>query len=169
MKVLNFQERIDFVKEVIEMCTVQDDYQPALFDAAFRLTCLKYFVGYDYRNEPQTEWPRIAYESFNLKTEAAGCNTAMFWDQYDSLEKAVQERVQRSHKEWLVLGLCGKLNDIIEKPDPISDFVDFMENYLNDVKGNLNDFDVEKFSEVTSALLDNKQEISAVLAKDKKE
>ena len=26
MKVLNFQERIDFVKEVIEMCTVQDDY-----------------------------------------------------------------------------------------------------------------------------------------------
>ena len=32
MKVLNFQERIDFVKEVIEMCTVQDDYQPALFD-----------------------------------------------------------------------------------------------------------------------------------------
>lgn len=54
MKVLNFQERIDFVKEVIEMCTVQDDYQPALFDVAFRLTCLKYFVGYDYRNEPQT-------------------------------------------------------------------------------------------------------------------
>lgn len=44
-----------------------------------------------------------------------------------------------------------------------------MENYLNDVKGNLKDFDVEKFSEVTSALLDNKQEISAVLAKDKKE
>ena len=44
-----------------------------------------------------------------------------------------------------------------------------MENYLNDVKGNLNDFDVEKFSEVISALLDNKQEISAVLAKDKKE
>ena len=33
----------------------------------------------------------------------------------------------------------------------------------------LKDFDVEKFSEVTSALLDNKQEISAVLAKDKKE
>lgn len=169
MKVLNFQERIDFVKEVIEMCTVQDDYQPALFDVAFRLTCLKYFVGYDYRNEPQTEWPRIAYESFNLKIEAAGCDTSTFWDQYDSLEKAVHEQIDRSHKEWLVLGLCGKLNEIIKKPDPISDFVDFMENYLNDVKGNLKDFDVEKFSEVTSALLDNKQEISAVLAKDKKE
>ena len=86
----------------------------------------------------------------------------------DDLE-AVREQIDRSHKEWLVLGLCGKLNEIIKKPDPISDFVDFMENYLNDVKGNLNDFDVEKFSEVTSALLDNKQEISAVLAKDKKE
>lgn len=69
----------------------------------------------------------------------------------------------------MVLGLCGKLNEIIKKPDSISDFVDFMENYLNDVKGNLKDFDVEKFSEVTSALLDNKQEISVVLAKDKKE
>ena len=91
------------------------------------------------------------------------------WDQYDSLEKAVHEQIDRSHKEWLVLGLCGKLNEIIKKPDPISDFVDFMENYLNDVKGNLKDFDVEKFSEVTSALLDNKQEISVVLAKDKKE
>ena len=169
MKVLNFQERIDFVKEVIEMCTVQDDYQPALFDVAFRLTCLKYFVGYDYRNEPQTEWPRIACESFNFKINKAGCDTSAFWDQYDSLEKAVHEHIDRSHKEWLVLGLCGKLNEIIKKPDPISDFVDFMENYLNDVKGNLKDFDVEKFSEVTSALLDNKQEISAVLAKDKKE
>lgn len=121
------------------------------------------------RSEPQSEWPRIAYESFNFKINKAGCDTSAFWDQYDSLEKAVHEQIDRSHKEWLVLGLCGKLNEIIKKPDPISDFVDFMENYLNDVKGNLKDFDVEKFSEVTSALLDNKQEISAVLAKDKKE
>ena len=51
MKVLNFQERIDFVKEVIEMCTVQDDYKHAMFDVAFRLTCLMNFVCYDYRNE----------------------------------------------------------------------------------------------------------------------
>lgn len=87
MKVLSFQERIDFVNEVVEMCTVNDDYQPALFEAAFRLTCLKYFVGYDYRSEPQTEWPRIAYDSFNLKIETAGCDTAVFWDQYDSLER----------------------------------------------------------------------------------
>ena len=169
MKVLSFQERIDFVNEVVEMCTANDDYQPALFEVAFRLICLKYFVGYDYRSEPQTEWPRIAYDSFNLKIDAAGCDTAVFWDQYDSLEKAVHEQIDRSHKEWLALGLCGKLNEIIKKPDPISDFVDFIENYLNDMKDNLNDFDTEKFSKVTSALLDNKQEISAVLAKDKKE
>ena len=150
MKVLNFQERIDFVKEVIEMCTVQDDYQPALFDVAFRLTCLKYFVGYDYRNEPQTEWPRIAYESFNLKIEAAGCDTSTFWDQYDSLEKAVQERVQRSH-------------------DAFAEFIDYLKDYLDEAKKNLGDFDVNQASQVMSALLDNKQEISAVLAKDKKE
>lgn len=169
MKVLNFQERNEFLDEVVKACTIDGDYQPALLDVVFRLTVLKYFADYDYRSEPQSEWPRIAYESFNFKINKAGCDTSAFWDQYDSLEKAVHEQIDRSHKEWLVLGLCGKLNEIIKKPDPISDFVDFMENYLNDVKGNLKDFDVEKFSEVTSALLDNKQEISAVLAKDKKE
>ena len=169
MKVLNFQERNEFLDEVVKACTIDGDYQPALLDVVFRLTVLKYFADYDYRGEPQSEWPRIAYESFNFKINKAGCDTSAFWDQYDTLEKAVHEQIDRSHKEWLVLGLCGKLNEIIKKPDPISDFVDFMENYLNDVKGNLKDFDVEKFSKVTSALLDNKQEISAVLAKDKKE
>ena len=162
MKVLNFQERIDFVKEVIEMCTVQDDYQPALFDVAFRLTCLKYFVGYDYRNEPQTEWPRIAYESFNLKIEAAGCDTAVFWDQYDSLEKAVQERVKRSHDEYLALAICNKR-------DAFAEFIDYLKDYLDEAKKSLGDFDVNQASQVMSALLGNKQEISAVLAKDKKE
>ena len=144
MKVLNFQERNEFLDEVVKACTIDGDYQPALLDVVFRLTVLKYFADYDYRSEPQSEWPRIAYESFNFKINKAGCDTSAFWDQYDSLEKAVHEQIDRSHKEWLVLGLCGKLNEIIEKPDPISDFVDFMENYLNDVKGNLKDFDVEK-------------------------
>ena len=144
MKVLNFQERNEFLDEVVKTCTIDGDYQPALLDVVFRLTILKYFADYDYRSEPQSEWPRIAYESFNFKINKAGCDTSAFWDQYDSLEKAVHEQIDRSHKEWLVLGLCGKLNEIIKKPDPISDFVDFMENYLNDVKGNLKDFDVEK-------------------------
>ena len=123
---------------------------------------MKYFVGYDYRNEPQTEWPRIAYESFNLKIEAAGCDTSTFWDQYDSLEKAVQERVQRSHDEYLALAICNKR-------DAFAEFVDYMKDYLDDAKKNLGDFDVNQASQVMSALLDNKQEISAVLAKDKKE
>lgn len=162
MKVLSFQERIDFVNEVVEMCTVNDDYQPALFEAAFRLTCLKYFVGYDYRSEPQTEWPRIAYDSFNLKIETAGCDTAVFWDQYDSLEKAVQERVRRSHNEYLALAICNKR-------DALAEFVDYLKDYMDKAKKNLEGFDVNQASQVMSALLDNKQEISAVLAKDKKE
>ena len=125
MKVLNFQERNEFLDEVVKACTIDGDYQPALLDVVFRLTVLKYFADYDYRSEPQSEWPRIAYESFNFKIDKAGCDTSAFWDQYDSLEKAVHEQIDRSHKEWLVLGLCGKLNEIIEKPDPISDFVEY--------------------------------------------
>ena len=162
MKVLNFQERIDFIDEVIKMCTIEDTYQPALFDVAFRLTCLKYFVGYDYRSEPQTEWPRIAYESFNLKIGTAGCDTAAFWDQYDSLEKAVHDRVERSHHEYLTLAICNKR-------DAFAEFIDYLKDYLDAAKENLKDFDVNQASQVMSALLDNKQEISAVLAKDKKE
>lgn len=162
MKVLNFQERIDFVDEVIKMCTIEDTYQPALFDVAFRLTCLKYFIDYDYRGEPQTEWPRIAYESFNLKIGTAGCDTAAFWDQYDSLEKAVHDRVERSHHEYLTLAICNKR-------DAFAEFIDYLKDYLDAAKENLKDFDVNQASQVMSALLDNKQEISAVLAKDKKE
>lgn len=162
MKVLNFQERIDFVDEVIKMCTIEDTYQPALFDVAFRLTCLKYFIDYDYRSEPQTEWPRIAYESFNLKIGTAGCDTAAFWDQYDSLEKAVHDRVERSHHEYLTLAICNKR-------DAFAEFVDYLKDYLDEAKKSLGDFDVNQASQVMTALLDNKQEISAVLAKDKKE
>ena len=67
MKVLNFQERNEFLDEVVKACTIDGDYQPALLDVVFRLTVLKYFADYDYRSEPQSEWPRIAYESFNFK------------------------------------------------------------------------------------------------------
>lgn len=162
MKVLNFQERIDFVDEVIKMCTIEDTYQPALFDVAFRLTCLKYFIDYDYRSELQTEWPRIAYESFNLKIGTAGCDTAAFWDQYDSLEKAVHDRVERSHHEYLTLAICNKR-------DAFAEFIDYLKDYLDAAKENLKDFDVNQASQVMTVLLDNKQEISAVLAKDKKE
>ena len=44
-----------------------------------------------------------------------------------------------------------------------------MKDYLDEAKKNLGDFDVNQASQVMSAMLDNKQEISAVLAKDKKE
>lgn len=162
MKVLNFQERIDFVDEVIKMCTIEDTYQPALFDVAFRLTFLKYFADYDYRSEPQSEWPRIAYESFDLKMEEHGRNSNIFWDQYDSLEKAVHDRVERSHHEYLTLAICNKR-------DAFAEFIDYLKDYLDAAKKSLGDFDVNQASQVMTALLDNKQEISAVLAKDKKE
>ena len=162
MKVLNFQERIDFVEEVIKMCTVEDTYQPALFDVAFRLTCLKYFTDYDYRSEPQSEWPRIAIDSFNFKIDKAGCDTAVFWDQYDSLEKAVHERVERSHREYLTLAICNKR-------DAMAEFIDYLKDYLDKAKASLDGFDVNQASEVMSALLDNKDKVSAVLAEEKKE
>lgn len=162
MKVLNFQERNEFLDEVVKACTIDGDYQPALLDVVFRLTILKYFADYDYRSEPQSEWPRIAYESFNFKINKAGCDTSAFWDQYDSLEKAVQERVQRSHDEYLALAICNKR-------DAFAEFIDYLKDYLDEAKKSLGDFDVNQASQVMSALLDNKQEISAVLAKDKKE
>ena len=86
----------------------------------------------------------------------------MFWDQYDSLEKAVQERVKRSHDEYLALAICNKR-------DAFAEFIDYLKDYLDEAKKSLGDFDVNQASQVMSALLDNKQEISAVLAKDKKE
>lgn len=162
MKVLNFQERINFVEDVIKMCTVEGTYQPALFDVVFRLNLLKYFTDYDFRSEPQSEWPRIAYESFNFKIEKAGCDRCEFWDQYESLDEAVHERVQRAHNEYLTLAICNKR-------DSLAEFVDFAKSYLDEVKKSLDGFDVNQAAQVMTALLDNKQDVAAVLAKNQKE
>ena len=162
MKVLSSQERINFVEDVVKMCTVEDDYQPALFDVAFRLNILKYFADYDFRSEPQTEWPRIAYESFDFKIEKADCDRCEFWDQYESLDEAVHERVQRSHNEYLTLAIC-------KKRDAFAEFVDYLKDYLDEAKKSLDGFDVNQAAQVMTALLDNKQDVAAVLAKDKKE
>ena len=162
MKVLSFQERIDFVDDVVKMCTVEDTYQPALFDVAFRLNLLKYFTDYDFRSEPQSEWPRIAYESFNFKIEKAGCDRCEFWDQYESLDEAVHERVQRAHNEYLTLAICNKR-------DAFAEFVDYLKDYLDEAKKSLDGFDVNQAAQVMTALLDNKQDVAAVLAKNQKE
>lgn len=62
----------------------------------------------------------------------------------------------------LALAICNKR-------DAFAEFIDYLKDYLDEVKKSLRDFDVNQASQVMSALLDNKQEISAVLAKDKKE
>ena len=61
MKYLTLQERVDFVNEVIQLCTVSGEYQPALFDLIFRVVARKYYLGTDYSNIPQSEWPEFAY------------------------------------------------------------------------------------------------------------
>ena len=94
--------------------------------------------------------------------EEHGRSSNIFWDQYDSLEKAVHDRVERSHHEYLTLAICNK-------QDAFAEFVDYLKDYLDEAKKSLGDFDVNQASQVMTALLDNKQEISAVLAKDKKE
>lgn len=162
MKILSFQERIDFVEDVVNMCTIDDDYQPALFDVAFRLNILKYFANYDFRSEPQSEWPRIAYDSFDLKIKTKDLDCYGFWCQYDSLASAVRERLQRSHDEYLTFAVCNKR-------DSLSEFVDYLEYYLDELKQNLDGFDVNQAAKVMTALLDNKDVVSAVLAENRKE
>lgn len=162
MKVLSFQERFNFVEDVVNMCTVGDDYQPALFDVVFRLNILKYFADYDFCSEPQSEWSRIAYESFDLKIETEDLNCSVFWCQYESLITAVRERVQRSHNEFLSLAICNKR-------DAFAEFVDYLETYLDELKDKLGDFNVDQASQVMSALLDNKDAVATVLAESHKE
>ena len=55
MKVLNFQERNEFLDEVVKACTIDGDYQPALLDVVFRLTVLKYFACLLYTSDAADE------------------------------------------------------------------------------------------------------------------
>ena len=70
--------------------------------------------------------------------------------------------MERSHREYLTLAICNKR-------DAFAEFIDYLKDYLDEAKKNLEGFDVNQASQVMTALLDNKDKIATVLAEEKKE
>lgn len=68
---MNFKEnisvdnRIGFVNAVMSICEIDGDYEPALFDYAFRVAVLMYFTDEDIEGKSADELNTIVYD-FNF-------------------------------------------------------------------------------------------------------
>ena len=117
MKYLTLQERVDFVNEVIQLCTVSGEYQPALFDLIFRVVARKYYLGTDYSNIQQSEWPEFAYE--NWESDFPG---EINIDELNGMKDACLERAaveQNPLNTFLVMaaGILGKMEKNLDGID----------------------------------------------------
>lgn len=141
MKILNFQERINFVEDVVNMCNVaindgeEEIYHPAMFDIAFITNVLKYFCDVDFSEINVDDLCEFCYECF----DNPNCELATVWysDQIDSLREACKELIDRNHKEYLTVAL-------LNKKDRVDELVDFIEKWLEDVGDKLKEVDVKK-------------------------
>ena len=117
MKYLTLQERVDFVNEVIQLCTVSGEYQSALFDLIFRVVARKYYLGTDYLNIPQSEWPEFAYENWESDflekvniDELNGMKDAC-------LERAAVEQTPLNTFLVMAAGILGKMEKNLDGID----------------------------------------------------
>ena len=144
MKVLTFQERIDFVNDVIKMCTVEDEYEPALFDVAFRLQAITYFVGADLTGKSQQELVELAVTGFD------GIFRDVFHDpvveqQLGTLKEACEKKIDRMEQEFLTLVT-------VNKKDPLEDLVDYLKKYLDKAAEQLAKYDPEQVGEMVGEM-----------------
>lgn len=142
MKVLNFQERIDFVNDVIGGCQVDDEYQPALFDVVFRLNVMKYFADVDYSAIPQSELTKCAYEDYD-----SAVGDVVSDAQIEGLRDACKEKINRQHHEFLTLAT-------INKRDSFAELTDYIISYLDGMKAQMDGVDIKQLIDTASSLKD---------------
>ena len=141
MKILNIQERVEFVEDVVDMCNVaindegDEVYHPAMFDIAFIANVLKYFCEIDLSKIDVDDLCEFCYGC--LDDPGNEINTFWYSDQIDSLREACKEAIDHNHKEYLTVAL-------LNKKDRIDELVEFIESWLEGIEDKLKDVDVKK-------------------------
>lgn len=144
MKILNFQERINFVNDVLNLCNVITDenpdgeYHPAVFDVAFRAYILKYFYDKDIAVDQVDKLCNIVYTvDFD--------ENILSTPQVIGLYKACREKVDRAHKEFLTVALMNKQNSF-------DDFIQHLESLFNNVDDYFSNVDLDELKHLVEKL-----------------
>lgn len=154
MKILNFQERVDFVENVVNMCNVlvddngNDIFHPAIFDVAFRIYILKYFFDVDIEDMDVNALCELAYsEKYTKQLEDGEFDeVVIFNNQADSLKDACMIKIEQMHQE--------KMNNaILNKKDKLDELMDIIENWLNSMKDKLEGVDVNELTEAANKIV----------------
>lgn len=141
--ILTAVQRIGFVEEVISDCTIDDDYTPALFGVMFKKAVLKYFDGEDFTDMDIEAVNKKVHENlnqYNLLLED-DLTATQIDELYDACKDTVQQRISALHTLT-----------IVNKPDPLSDFIDVLTDYLTKAKESLGDFDINDLTKLVNKL-----------------
>lgn len=154
MKVLNFQERVDFVENVCNMCDVvvndigDNVFHPAVFDVAFKIYVMKYFFDVDIENKDVNELCELAYsKQYNeFESDMEFDDAVCFSNQIDSLKDACIMQIGHQHNELMVKAL-------LNKKDRFDELVEFIENFLDNIENRLKDVDVKKLTTTANKIV----------------
>lgn len=159
MKILNFQERVNFVDDVVSMCNViindseDKTYHPAMFDIAFRFNVIKYFVNAGVANDLPENICKFVYD-YDLD------DSILCTPQIIGLKEACKEEIDRSHKEFLAYA-------IMNKPSSFDELLDYIKEWLENIEEAFKDVDVDKLMEVANKLSEaDKQQIATQIVKN---
>ena len=90
-------DRISFVKNVLEVSKLGDQYEPALYDYAFRITTVIYFTDIDTSNMTQDQLSDIAFSDETTKL----MNEAPRKYILNTLNKACREKIEIERQEYM--------------------------------------------------------------------
>lgn len=153
MKVLNFQERVDFVNKVVDICTIEGEFRPALFDVAYRMMVLEYFADVRFDPEQQDEWPIIVFEDWGrYNYEMRGLE-----EQLSGLREACLEEVKLASTRNQTAILMSREGWIDELVNSVSD-------YLEKAAAQLEDFDPKALAKTVKQLNKIDKDLMAVNA-----
>jgi hypothetical protein len=126
-KYLSIQDRVSFVDNVVALCQLNDDYEPALFEFAWNYCLVKYFTDFELPDEQD-------------KVNDLFYTTNILADIYDksiditSLRSAVDEKIKENFE-------FRKLAIQMAKPDPFDRIADSIDRFFNDIEPTIKDVD----------------------------
>lgn len=159
MKILNFQERVNFVSDVIDMCniTINDSnekvYHSAMFDVAFRFNVIKYFIDPKIDETVAENLCDVVYgydidENIFSTPQIAG------------LKAACKSEISRSHQEFLTYA-------IMNKPNSFDELVDYIKEWFDSMSENFKNIDVDKLMDAVNKISKlDKQDVALKIARN---
>lgn len=123
-KNLSTEERIEFVNNVYDLCEINDQYEPAIYEYAFRINVLIFFTDIDTEGKTQEDLNNIAFsnEAENVIYKDQSIKSTVI-----GLSKACREKIEMMKTKKNIEYQCKLNNKIWEM------FGDILNNFANTI------------------------------------